>query len=718
MIHRLPFTLAASVFIGIVTWTGFASAAELIAIDRDNIAITQSVRIKPGVYTVKDADSNGVLHVEKDGVEIDFEGATLQTADPRTLDLTKVEGMGIFLNGHKNVTIRNAKVHGYFFNIKALHAAGLKLANCDVSYSRAHRISSGEAPIEIWLGLRSLEEWRNYGGGIWIEASDGSTVRSCRGAGAQNGLLLVDSSKCTVTECDFSYNSGFGVGLWNSSSNEVTWNRIDFVNRPWAGGWGADSAALVVATGSSENFFVGNSMTHSGDGFFLTDRFNGGFSEQNLVTKFDGSCDRNIIAYCDGSWSTANAFEGTFSFGNVYFRNQANDSNFGFWLGYSSDALLLDNEIVRNQNDGIAIEHGHGNVIAGNRITQNRGAAVALWANGPPWLMKLHPSRDSDIVGNIIHKCGRAFRLNGSTSIAGSENKIEDSPGADYQFADRPAQPAQAAFEKSTQAQRLASIMKTKPKTFHLLRDEPGPKGIEWLVPDEYAPRDYRGKLVAWRNPDAATLELLPMPIAGQNLKFVTPEWVEVKPDPAIPGYGFVATVKAQSGPGEVKDYAIEVRSGDGKSNQKITGAFQTAVWAVRWYRWDQPKKLGYDDAAGWKHLFDTKPIGQQATRELSAKLWAKGTPQGVPRNNFALVGSTSVKLDGGRYRLSTLSDDGIRVFLDGQEVVSRWNHHGPTPDQSEVEISRGVHEWTVHYCQEDGASALVFNWQKLAEAR
>ena len=125
MIHPLPFTLVTSVFF--VSWAGLASAAELIAIDRDNIAITQSVRIKPGVYTVKDADSNGVLHVEKDGVEIDFQGATLQSADPRTLDLTRVEGMGIFLDGHKNVTIRNAKVHGYFFNIKAVHAAGLKL---------------------------------------------------------------------------------------------------------------------------------------------------------------------------------------------------------------------------------------------------------------------------------------------------------------------------------------------------------------------------------------------------------------------------------------------------------------------------------------------------------------------------------------------------------------------------------------------------------------
>jgi len=500
------------------------------------------------------------------------------------------------------------------------------------------------------------------------------------------------------------------VGLWNSSSNEVAWNRIDFVNRPWAGGWGADSAALVVATGSGENFFVGNSMTHSGDGFFLTDRLNGGFSEQNPVTKFDGSCDRNIIAYCDGSWSTANAFEGTFSFGSVYYRNFADDSNFGFWLGYSSDALLLENEIERNQYDAIAIEHGHGNVIAGNRIAQNRGSAVALWAAGPPWLMKLHPSRDSDIVGNTIRKCGRAFRLDGSAGIAGSENKIEDSPAADFQFADRPALRSQAAFERSPQARRLAEIMKTKPKTFHLLRDEPGPKGVEWLVPDEYAPRDYRGKLVACRHRDAATLELLPM--AGEKLTFVAPEWIEVKPDPAMSGY--VATVKTQSGPGEAKDYAIKARSRDSKRSQKITGAFQTSLWNVRWYRWDQPKKLAYDDAAGWKQLFDTKPIHQQATRELSAKLWAKGMPQSVPRNNFALVGTTSVKLAGGRYRLSTLSDDGIRVFLDGKEVISRWNHHGPTPDHSDVAISAGVHEWTVYYCQEDGASALMFNWQKL----
>jgi Right handed beta helix region len=189
MIKRLRSFLMTGLFVGILTAAGFTSAAELIALDRDNIAVTQSVRVKPGVYTVKDADGNGVLRVEQDGVDLDFQGATLQSADPRMLDLTRAEGIGIFLDGHKNVTIRNAKVHGYLFNIKALRASGLKVENCDVSYSRAHRIASGGSPIEIWLVLRSLEAWRSYGGGIWIESSPDSTVRSCRGTGAQNGLL-------------------------------------------------------------------------------------------------------------------------------------------------------------------------------------------------------------------------------------------------------------------------------------------------------------------------------------------------------------------------------------------------------------------------------------------------------------------------------------------------------------------------------------------------
>jgi parallel beta-helix repeat protein len=694
----------------LTAWTNCARAAEELTIDRDNIAITQSVSIRPGRYNVKDTDKNGVLQVKADDVEIDFHGATLQAADPETADLTRAEGIGIAIDGHKNVTIRNANVYGYAFNIRSNQAPGLKLENCNVSFSRAQRIAVGTQTVEIWLTLRSLDAWRSYGAGMWIESSDGARIENCRGSGAQDGLLLVNSSDCTVSGCDFSYNSGFGIGLWNSSRNVVAWNHIDFVNRPWGGGWGADSASFVVVGGSNENYIVGNSFTHGGDGFFLTDLFNGGFSEKKPVTEFAGRCDGNIIAYNDGSWSPCNAFEGTFSFGNVYYHNLADDSGYGFWLGYSSDTLLLENEILRNRNEGIAIEHGHGNRIEANRIAENRGAAVALWAEGPEWLLKLHPSRDNDIRGNSIRRCGRAFRLNGSTNTTGADNAIEDTPPGDVELAQGTGGSALTQFKSSPQYARLQEILKAKPKDFRMLRDEPGPKGIEWIRAEEYSPRDYRGKLVAWRNRDAATLEMLP--ITTEQLDFSTPRWITVKQDPQTKCY--VATPAPQPGPGQVRDYTIEVQTRQGRQTQKITGAFLTAEWDVRWFRWGQPKKLAYDDAAGWKKLFDSKPLYRQTTRELSTKLWAGGMPPGVPRNDFAILAETKVKLPAGRYRVSTISDDGIRVFLDGKDIISRWNHHGSTPDQAEVDIAEGVHEWVVHYFQEDGASALIFNWQKL----
>jgi parallel beta-helix repeat protein len=688
-----------------------ARAENDLLIDRDNTVVTQSVRIRPGEYRIKDADENGVLRITGDNVLVDFQGATLAAMPVVGADLSQAQGVGVVIEGAKNVTIRNAKVHGYFFNIRAVKAPGLKLEGCDVSYGRGHRIAVAGHPIEIWLVLRSLEAWRSYGAGIWIEESSDSVVRRCRGSGAQNGLLLVGSDECGLTENDFSFNSGFGIGLWASSRNVVAWNRIDFVNRPWGGGWGGDSAALVIANGSHENYLVGNSMTHSGDGLFLTDRVNGGFDEQKQTTRFEGSCNRNVIACNDGSWSTANAYEGTFSFGNVYYRNLANDSNFGFWLGYSSDSLIFENEVLRNNDDGIAIEHGHGTRIEANTFGNNRGAAIALWSS-EGWLDRLHPSRDLEIRDNIIQHCGRAFRLDYSTQVSAGGNKIEGTPQSEFPFVERPPSSALAKFKQGVPYKRLQEILSARPRDFKMLRDEAGPTGVDWLEPDDFAPRDYRGGLVAWRRQDAATIELLPL--VPDKLKFTAPDWVSIEPEGTSKLY--TASARPVPGTGESKPYSIEISRAGAEGTQKLTGTFLTAQWDVRWYRWDQPVKLAYDDAAAWAKLFESGPIRQQTVRNLSASLWTRGFPENVPHSHFAILASTRVKLAGGRYKLSTLSDDGIRVFLDGREVISRWNNHGPTPDETEVDISEGLHEWVVHYCQEGGASALAFTWRRIVK--
>ncbi len=689
-----------------------AVAAGPTTITADNTTLSGQVKLQAKAYTVADVDGNGVVRITADNTVVDFSGATLAATPGPDRNLAKAEGIGILVEGAKNVTIRNARVHGYAFNILARNAPGLTLEGCDVSFSKAQQIAAGEQPIEIWLVLRDLNAWRSYGAGCWLEKCDGASVRKCRGTGAQNGLLLIDSRKCTVVECDFSFNSGFGIGLWGTCESTVAWNLIDFVNRPWGGGWGGDSAALVLTGGSNDNDLVGNSMTHGGDGLFLTDRLNGGLNDQTKTSNFEGRCDRNLIAHNDGSWSTANAFEGTFSFGNIYYRNLACDSNFGFWLGFSCDSLLAGNQCSRNNNDGIAIEHGKGNRIEGNTFEDNRGAAVALWAGGAEWVRQLHPSADIDIRDNTIRRCGRAFRLEGSTQVSAGGNTIEAAANPPFEFTDRPATGALAAFKASESAKRLEKLLAMRPAGFQFLHEGQGPRGIEWLQPDRFAPRDYRGGLVAWRKLDAASLELWPL-VEGE-LRFTAPEWVQVRKDDKTGHH--IASVKAATGPGEQRDFAIEVQGAGGKK-QSLKGSFLTAQWDVRWYRWDQPP-LTYDDVEGWKRLFASPPIHRQTSGLLSSALWEKGRPQGVPPGHFALVAASKIKLPAGRYRLASISDDGLRVFVDGREAISRWNHHGPTPDSAEVDLAAGVHEFVVHYCQESGASALNFTWQRLADER
>ena len=72
-----------------------------------------------------------------------------------------------------------------------------------------------------------------------------------------------------------------------------------------------------------------------------------------------------------------------FSSENVFEGNVANYSNYGFWLGYSTNTTVKGNEIRACRFDGIAIEHGQDNRIKENRIERNRNG-IRLWSDPPP----------------------------------------------------------------------------------------------------------------------------------------------------------------------------------------------------------------------------------------------------------------------------------------------------------------------------------------------
>ena len=73
----------------------------------------------------------------------------------------------------------------------------------------------------------------------------------------------------------------------------------------------------------------------------------------------------------------------------------------------------------------------------------------------------------------------------------------------------------------------------------------------------------------------------------------------------------------------------------------------------------------------------------------------------GFPAERFGILAEGAVDLPKGEYELLTISDDGIRVWIDGQLAVDRWSQH-----ESELEIvplGAGRHALKVEYYQVDG---------------
>lgn len=644
------------------------------------------------------------LTVKGDNITVDFSDAYVRGDKDVYHNREVFNGVGLLIDGCKNVTIRNAHIQGFRFNIKVVNSENVRLINCDTSFSRSIRMSRDGQLLDTFLNLRDNNAWRTYGAGIWLENSRNCTVDRCYSTGAQNGAVLVNSDQNTITNCDFSFNGGWGVALSHSNENTISWNHADFVNRVWGGGWGGDSAAIAVANDSDRNYFVGNSLTHGGDGFFLSNLNDIG--QVNPTTGFFepmGGSDHNVIAYNDGSWSPNNAFEGTFSDGNIYIGNISNSSGFGYWLGFSTNSLILENIIADNERGGIAIEHGKGNRIEGNKLERNGGYGINLWQNGEK-ARSPFPSSGNDVVRNTITDSAKGILLQGSTDTVVRDNTLVRS-GTMAASSDRKVTNAAAEFRSTPNWTKIQEIIASEPKDFKMYSEQRLPKGAQWLQPGEYAPKDFRGNLAAQRTTPDGIIELF---LLKTGVKVKAPSWATYEDTPDNPLLVRVGANPSENGVGGDRPITIMLTGKDGKETQKVTGILRTAVWNVKWYLWDS--SLGYDDANGWMSLFSREPVKTEQTRTLGGD-WGSKPPEGIRNHHFALLATTKIQVIPGKYIFRSVSDDGIRVYVDDRLLINRWNHHGPTPDNVSITLDESVHLIRVEYCQEDGAATLRLDW-------
>ena len=340
-----------------------------------------------------------LLEVSTDGVMVNLNGSVL--------DGENTINAGIYVHDCRDVTIKKGMVRAFYVGIRAVNVENLNIENCVVS--------DNHNPTDVeWLPDADDPKEEGFGAGIYLFRVFDSVIQGNLLNNNFNGLSLVRSKRNRIAGNNASYSGNLGIHLLGSSHNVVGDNQADHCIRYTGRFWcdTADSAGVLLEEDSHHNRITGISLRYSGDGFFI--RANNGHS-----------CDHNYIARNDASFSPNNAFESGFSQHNGFEENVASFSNYGFWLGFSSDTVVRHNRILANRLDGIAIDSGNQNNIQGNKIQGNRNG-VRLWSGRPGELSQI-----TSVVRNEINASRECAVLVGKGQLASVEDNMLNSNGCE-----------------------------------------------------------------------------------------------------------------------------------------------------------------------------------------------------------------------------------------------------------------------------------------------
>ena len=95
---------------------------------------------------------------------------------------------------------------------------------------------------------------------------------------------------------------------------------------------------------------------------------------------------------------------------------------------------------------------------------------------------------------------------------------------------------------------------------------------------------------------------------------------------------------------------------------------------------------------------------------------WGWGPPTaGVNRDYFSVRWSGAFPFDAGRYRFTTTSDDGVRVYVDSQPIIDAWYPMRGTRS-GYVDLPAGSHSVRVEYFERLQAAMARLQWERTGE--
>ncbi len=685
---------------------------ESVIISRENYAINANASV-----------TDAIIVIEGHDIIVDFNQSVLKGSNDKNRP-DEFYGLAIRIaKGSKNITLKNAFIHGYKIALLADSVTNLTIDHCDLSYNSRQHLQSNLARevVSDWMSYHKNEnkEWMRYGAAIYLQNCRESIITNNIVTGGQCGLMMSTCEKAEVYDNDFSFNSGIGIGLYRSSYNKIYHNRLDYNVRGYSDGKynrGQDSAGMLVFEQSSNNIFAFNSATHCGDGFFL-------WAGQTTMDTGKGGCNDNFIYGNDFSYAPTNGIEVTFS-RNLIMKNLLRNCNHGVWGGYSYDTDITDN-IFENNRIGIAIEHGQNINIALNGFTGDR-TGIKLWSREKQpadWAyarLRNTDSRNYWIAANRFTANETALDIMGTDTVVLSGNtKLQVKQ--DLLLGDRVEN-----IDTSREKEFLDMEYQKDPRLQTIKADKlpavKTPQGKKEMRITEWGPYDFQYPILWLKNIDSSGLyhfEVLGPKGNWQVNKKNNFEIINKGPD------SFPSTLIAKADTnfsdqhlqltfsGNAYVNAFGIREDSGTKSIFSYDAFQPKVkWNVRWYKWNgihDPAK-GY---ANFLSLFDELPIHISTTDKIDYTWWGS-IGKNLPADSFATVAVSTMHLEKGAYRIGITADDFVKLFIDGKEVINAWEDTYSELDENthhhlNIQLAGGEHNFRIVHAEKTGLATLMF---------
>lgn len=94
-------------------------------------------------------------------------------------------------------------------------------------------------------------------------------------------------------------------------------------------------------------------------------------------------------------------------------------------------------------------------------------------------------------------------------------------------------------------------------------------------------------------------------------------------------------------------------------------------------------------------------------------QLSASGGDFGDLTENFGIKATGFLRIERtDNYLFRLTSDDGSRLYIDGEEILNNDGLHGPTPVDAEIALQAGYHSFRIDYFEAGGGQAINFQWR------